>query len=128
MYTDLPKVNHLAEVLKNEANQTQVIKIKLLRANIFTSDGLLQFPIPDVFKVNSVNIGVDRMVSLMALMPLEYHTVLNWITRAFVVYLQQRSNLLASVLSQSEMKFLMTRPGLFFSIEFLPAGHYTVRI
>lgn len=128
MYTDLPKVNHIVEVLKNEANLTQSIKIKLLRADVFTPDGLLQFPIPDAFQVNFVNIGVDRVVSLMALRPLDYRTVLDWITQAFVAYLQQRSNILTTVLAKSEMEFLMSRPGLFFSIEFLPVGHYIVRI
>ena len=128
MYTDLPKVNPIAEVLKNEANLTQTIKIKLLRADVFTPDGLLQFPISDALHVSSVDVGVDRMISLIALTPLDYRTVLDWITQAFVAYLQQRSHHLTSVLTQSEMEFLMNRPGLFFSIEFLPCGHYIVRI
>lgn len=121
-------MNHIAEVLKNEANLTQTIKIKLLRSDVFTPDGLLQFPISDILHVNSVDVGVDRMISLIALTPLDYRIVIDWITQAFVAYLQQRSHHLTSVLTQSEMEFLMNRPGLFFSIKFLPGGHYIVRI
>lgn len=128
MYTDLPKVNPIAEVLKNEANLTQTIKIKLLRADVFTLDGLLQFPISDALRINSVDVGVDRMISLMSLTPLDYRKVIDWITQAFLIYLQQRSHHLTSVLTQSEMEFLMNRPGLFFTIEFLPVNHYIVRI
>lgn len=128
MYTDLPKVNPIAEILKTEANKTQTIKIKLLRANIFTLDGLQQFPISDPFEICSVDIGVDRIISLISRTPLDYLAVLDMIEKAFVLYLKQRYDLLTSILLQEELEFLMSRPGRFFTVEFLSMGYYIVRI
>lgn len=128
MYTDLPKVNHIAAILKNEANLVQDIKIKLLRSGAFDLDGLMQFPIPPTLKINSIDIGVDRIVSLSPLVATTDQAIRSWIVQSLLAFIQQRASYLNTVLSQPEMQFVLTHLPLFFAIESLPGGFYIVRI
>lgn len=128
MYTDLPRVTPIADAFKREINTAQNLKIKLLRAGIFSMEDLMEFPIGNPFKLNCVDVGVDRTVSLSLLMGIADRDVRAMITLAFAAFIQQRLPRLSSVLSVQEVAFLMERIPLFFSIEALPGGCYMVRI
>jgi len=128
LYTDLPKVTPVANLLKQELIAAQAIKVKMLRSGIFSMEDLLQFPVAFPLQLNSVDVGVDRLVSLSFSKAIADNDARVVISLAFTEFLRQRMARLASVLSVQETSFIMNRIPLLFSIESLPGGCYVVRV
>lgn len=128
MYTDLPKVTPVANLLKQELITAQALKVKMLRSGIFSMEDLLQFPVAFPLQLNSVDVGIDRLVSLSFSKAIADNDARTLINLAFAEFLRQRMARLASILSVQETDFIMNRIPLFFSIESLPGGCYVVRV
>lgn len=128
MYTDLPKATPVADLFKQELITAQSLKVKMLRSGLFCMEELLNFPIAFPFQLSSVDVGVDRIVSLSSIKAINDRDARVVISLAFAEYLRQRMAKLTSILSVQEVAFIMNRLSLFFSIESLPGGSYVVRV
>ena len=127
MYTDLPKVTAAAGIFKNDLNMMQRIKVKLLRAGLFSITNLLSFPVNGVFHISSVDSGLGTSIHLEPAVSMTDQAARQSIAMIFYYFLTQRIQWIKQLLTPNEQEYLSQRLDMLFSIESFP-GCYVVRI
>ena len=135
LYTNLPLVNSTPDQMRNDLNMISNIKIKLLRAGLFSLDSLSRITVGGKYTLKGIDIEVDRAIHIIS--NSTDHNLIQEFREISAIWKQYISTALAlcgNILSPMEMMFVRNRMNLlgdhpiFASLETYAPGEYMIRV
>ena len=135
LYTNLSHVNETPNIMRNDLNMISNIKIKLLRAGLFSLDKLSSIAVGSSYILKGVDVGIDRVIHLISTTD-QTNSVNHFreIASIWTSYLINNYNQFRQYLTPDEDRFLVNRIHfngmypLFASLESYAPGEFVIRV
>lgn len=133
LYTNLPYVNETPDIMRNDLNMLSTIKIKLLRAGMFSLESLSNIVTGSKFAIKGIDVGVDRSIHVISKIN-EHDLIKDFRELCYIWkgYLMLELTKYRSLLSTEELSFLINRLDkgypTFVSLEVYAPGEYVIRV
>lgn len=133
LYTNLSYTNSTPDQMRNDLNMISNIKIKLLRAGMFSLESLSNIVTGSQFAIKSIDIGVDRAIHIISKIN-EHDLIKDFRGLCYIWkgYIMLELTKYRSLLSKEEIAFLINRLDkgypTFASLEVYAPGEYVIRV
>ena len=135
LYTNLPYVNETPNIMRNDLNMLSTIKIKLLRAGMFSNDSLSRFTLGSQYVLKGIDIGVDRAIHILSTInSSDKVREFRELASVWTHYVLNQFNTYRHLLTDEEQCFVLNRIShysylpIFASLESYGPGEYVIRV
>ena len=135
LYTNLPYTNQSPDLMRNDLNMISNIKIKLLRAGMFSNDSLSRITLGSRYILKGIDIGVDRAIHILSTINNSNKMMeFKEIATVWAQYVLNQFNTYRHLLTPMEQDFVIKRIShysslpLFATLESYGPGEYVIRV